>query len=942
MHQIPRTGSVARIGLQDGAGGRLWTSVVSVAIGMLIALAAFPMRSAAQTCVGDCNNDGAVAVDDILTMVNIALGNAPVTTCEAGDPNGDGQITIDEILAAVNVALGDGGSPAIDMSGKCEVPGDTGLQGCPDGTLVHLYRCGDSGCTHANRKYIPPDATVGPPKSASGSGKFAFSQFADCSPHPSYDVEASLGDQVYHVIDFGPFATGASPTGARAAESGTQQTLVINPNSEAAVQLAAASGLQNFGATTFGELFAAVQQANPPPSFAGLSVAAAVTTATTTAQTNPDVQNLLVAVLRNDIEVRGAIAVGTSDDYQFELHDTTSVILQVTAYTGALTPCVHVRPFGSATPVENGVACNSTSERLDLTLPAGTYSVEIDDRDATNIGSYAVHYLRLQRGDGRSIEPEVALSESLGPSIGDLHAYEFPLGKTSETIIQATQAGSSVSPCLELWQFGTSGSTMITETCDPKSARVDLVEDAGTYFAVVRDDGNDATGSYTIELQEFTPGGSTPTPTPTPTSLATRTPTGTPTPTKTPTATPTNTPTNTLTNTPTSTPTATSTPTRTPTGTPTPTNSPTGTPTNVPTPTATGPTPTQVPTRVVFFENFEAGVGDWYADNGIWQVGLPTSGPGGCFNGSALCAATNLTGTYPDNSFSTLISPNIQLPAITADQQILLGFEQWLGIGSWDSANVEIADQTAPGVWSAWQTLASSGTPNSGSGWGIGRLLDISSHAGKTVRIGFLLSQGNSGWPNYSTAVGSGWYIDNVEVSVNSALPFQVSSSTPYSAGDEAGWGDWYADNGVWQVGLPLSGPGNCFNGSAQCVATNLKGTYPDNGSSTLISPNIQLPAITADQVIRLRFEQWVAMGSWDSAVVEIADETAPGVWSASQTLASYTTSSGAWAYPLLDISSHAGKTVRIGFLLSQGNSGWPNYSTAVGPGWYIDNVGIS
>jgi hypothetical protein len=46
-----------------------------------------------------------VTVDEILTMVNIALGNAPVTTCEAGDANGDGQITVDEILAAVNDAL---------------------------------------------------------------------------------------------------------------------------------------------------------------------------------------------------------------------------------------------------------------------------------------------------------------------------------------------------------------------------------------------------------------------------------------------------------------------------------------------------------------------------------------------------------------------------------------------------------------------------------------------------------------------------------------------------------------------------------------------------------------------------------------------------------------------------------------------------------------------
>ena len=38
-------------------------------------------------------------------MVNIALGNAGVSTCSAGDANSDGEITIDEIIAAVNKAL---------------------------------------------------------------------------------------------------------------------------------------------------------------------------------------------------------------------------------------------------------------------------------------------------------------------------------------------------------------------------------------------------------------------------------------------------------------------------------------------------------------------------------------------------------------------------------------------------------------------------------------------------------------------------------------------------------------------------------------------------------------------------------------------------------------------------------------------------------------------
>jgi len=44
-------------------------------------------------------------VDEILTVVNIALGNAAVATCATGDANDDGQITVEEILMALNNAL---------------------------------------------------------------------------------------------------------------------------------------------------------------------------------------------------------------------------------------------------------------------------------------------------------------------------------------------------------------------------------------------------------------------------------------------------------------------------------------------------------------------------------------------------------------------------------------------------------------------------------------------------------------------------------------------------------------------------------------------------------------------------------------------------------------------------------------------------------------------
>ena len=64
-----------------------------------------PSPTATPPCTGDCDNSGGVTVDEILTLVNVALGNADVSACEPADRNGDGKITIDEILAAVNNAL---------------------------------------------------------------------------------------------------------------------------------------------------------------------------------------------------------------------------------------------------------------------------------------------------------------------------------------------------------------------------------------------------------------------------------------------------------------------------------------------------------------------------------------------------------------------------------------------------------------------------------------------------------------------------------------------------------------------------------------------------------------------------------------------------------------------------------------------------------------------
>ncbi|MBX3027288.1 hypothetical protein KF840_20515 [bacterium] len=56
-------------------------------------------------CAGDCNGDGTVAINELISGVNIALGSAAVGTCAAVDANGDGSVAINELIAAVSKAL---------------------------------------------------------------------------------------------------------------------------------------------------------------------------------------------------------------------------------------------------------------------------------------------------------------------------------------------------------------------------------------------------------------------------------------------------------------------------------------------------------------------------------------------------------------------------------------------------------------------------------------------------------------------------------------------------------------------------------------------------------------------------------------------------------------------------------------------------------------------
>jgi len=62
-------------------------------------------RTPVAGCIGDCDSDGTVTIDELIHGVAIALESAPLATCPAFDANGDRAVTIEEITTAVNRAL---------------------------------------------------------------------------------------------------------------------------------------------------------------------------------------------------------------------------------------------------------------------------------------------------------------------------------------------------------------------------------------------------------------------------------------------------------------------------------------------------------------------------------------------------------------------------------------------------------------------------------------------------------------------------------------------------------------------------------------------------------------------------------------------------------------------------------------------------------------------
>jgi hypothetical protein len=165
-----------------------------------------------------------------------------------------------------------------------------------------------------------------------------------------------------------------------------------------------------------------------------------------------------------------------------------------------------------------------------------------------------------------------------------------------------------------------------------------------------------------------------------------------------------------------------------------------------------------------------------------------------------------------------------------------------------------------------------------------------------------------------------------------------------YSEGFETGDGGYthMGANDTWQWGTPFSsftrGPASAHSG-VKCWGTNLSGDVPYNSEAYLTSPSISLPALGANQVMRVRFFGWIAIDyMFDRGEFQVSKD---GVnWETKAEL--FCIMQGGWNEYSFDISDYAGGNIFLRFMLRTDDQDYfdpPPYNMA---GLYVDDIAIT
>jgi Secretion system C-terminal sorting domain len=330
--------------------------------------------------------------------------------------------------------------------------------------------------------------------------------------------------------------------------------------------------------------------------------------------------------------------------------------------------------------------------------------------------------------------------------------------------------------------------------------------------------------------------------------------------------------------------------------------------------------------ETIFVEDWETGIGSWYADNGLWEVGQPTVGPDSVYL-NANCVGTLINSNYPSNANTRLISPTVQLPSKNFNETLQLKLWHWFQTKEYqtdypysynpDKCVIEISVNSGD-----WKPLFDYSSGKSIIWSQI--VLDISAYANSSIRLGFYFySSGNN--------EDNGWYIDDISI-IKSIVQFKNPEDF------ENGIDNWGVDNGLWEVGVPIIGPTSTHS-DENCAGIVLKDHYPNFANTRLISPKIKLAPI-AGRIPELFFWHWFQMKEYqtdypysynpDYGYLQIKTDNSE--W---QTLGNpFTGESATWTQTYIDLSEFADSTVRLGFYFT---------STANNEdiGWYIDDIRI-
>lgn len=150
----------------------------------ILMLGAHSTQAQLPPCIGDCNGDGTVAVDELIRGIRFALGTTPIDQCDSFDADAGGTVTVDELITAVSKTLYgcDFGPIAIDRASLC-FSGFLGFE--PTGETVMIVQ--SEGSWQAET--ADPWVSVAPPN---GNGPASFEVHVD----PAQLTDGSYGSEI--------------------------------------------------------------------------------------------------------------------------------------------------------------------------------------------------------------------------------------------------------------------------------------------------------------------------------------------------------------------------------------------------------------------------------------------------------------------------------------------------------------------------------------------------------------------------------------------------------------------------------------------------------------------------------------------------------------------------------------------------------------------------